>query len=300
MPLDFCGDLFRRLSPMVTSSVRMAIEGSSASSGAPPGWLRRAADLRVLGWSEIGQGDTVLHIEAPPLGEAAEEIFRQTALWDTKPAPEETALNVFARAAREVRSGNTDSSLYDLPMLRRFGYSERLFTHGLRSIDVPAGRAADSAVSHLDREVAVHALQLTAQTPASRQVRVSGRLDMIRHSTRSFEMLLRDGKPLRGVLGGADEIESLKSLLGKAVTVVGKAVYRPSGTVLRIDAQAVEEGAAASRLFGKVPPPLVRHVPNPRLRTADQQGGWLDSFFGTWPGDETDQELLEMLREVRG
>lgn len=106
LPMELCGDFFRRLTPMVTSSVRMVIEGTGASAGAPPSWLRRAADVRVLGWSEGDEGRTLLHIEAPPLGEAAEEVYRQQVTWDTKPAPEDTALNVFARAAKEVRIGN--------------------------------------------------------------------------------------------------------------------------------------------------------------------------------------------------
>src|SRR5690349_5518408 len=133
--MDLCGDLFRRLSPMVASSVRMAIEGSSSPVGAPPNWLRRAADVRVLGWDESNSGGTIVHVEAPPLGEAAEDVYRQAALWDTKPAPEDTALNVFARAAKEVRTGNPESSLYDLALLRRFRYTDQLFGREVEYMD---------------------------------------------------------------------------------------------------------------------------------------------------------------------
>jgi len=300
LPMDFCGDFFRRLSPMVTSSVRMAIEGSSSPVGAPPIWLRRAADVRVLGWAESSDGSTILSIEAPTLGEAAEEIYRQPALWDTKPAPEETALNVFARAAREVRIGNADSSLYDLGLLKRFGHSSKLFDQEIEYVDLPESRASQPSLARLDREIATRAQQLTEQTPASRQIRVFGRLDMIRHSTRSFEIFLEGGKPVRGVLENADQIEYLKSLLGRSITIVGKAVYRPSGSVLRIDAEGVEEGEAASKLFAQIPPPISRRVPATRIRPADQQKNWMDAFFGSWPGDESDQDLLEMLSEIRG
>ncbi|QNI31586.1 hypothetical protein H7849_21340 [Alloacidobacterium dinghuense] len=300
LPLDFCGDFFRRLAPMVTSSVRMAIEGSSSPVGAPPAWLRRAADVRVLGWTETDACATVLQVEAPPLGEAAEEIYKQTAFWDTKPEPQETALNIFARVAKEVRSGNLDSSLYDLGLLKRFGNANRLFGQQVEFVDLPERWTPDSPLARLDRDVAVRAQQLTEQTPASRQVRVSGRLDMMRHSTRSFEMILEDGRPVRGVLENAEEIDRLKPLLGKFITVVGKAVYRPSGSVLRIDAQGMEEGTAESRLFTRIPPPILHRVPSSRIRTGDQNRNWMDAFFGTWPGDETDEELLEMLREVRG
>lgn len=300
LPMDFCGDLFRRLAPMVTSSVRMAIEGSSSPVGAPPAWLRRSADVRVLGWEATESGGTILHVEAPPLGEAAEDIYRQSALWDTKPAPDDTALNVFARAAREIGTGNPDSSLYDLGLLRRFRYTEQLFGREVEFMEVPETRVANAPFARLDREVAVRAHQLTDLTPASRQIRVAGRLDMIRHSTRSFEMLLNDGKPVRGVLEDADDIEHFKSLLGKTITVVGKAIYRPSGSVLRIDAQGVEEGTPSSKLFMQIPPPISQRVPTARMRPSDQRGNWLDAFFGSWPGDESDEELLAMLREVRG
>lgn len=278
----------------------MAIEGSSSQAGAPPVWLRRAADVRVLGWEETSDGATILDVEAPRLGEAAEEIYRQPAFWDTKPAPEETALNVFARATREIRIGNQDSSLYDLGLLKRFGHANQLFDRQLEFLELPENITANSSLARLDHDVTVRAQQLTVQTPASRQIRVSGRLDMIRHSTRTFEMLLEDVKPVRGVLENADELGRLSSLLGKPITVVGKAIYRPSGSVLRIDAQGVDAGAAESKLFSRIPPPLLRHVPTARIRPGDKYKNWMDAFFGSWPGEETDEELLAMLREVRG
>lgn len=298
--MNFCGQLFRQLSPMIASSVRMAIEGSSSPVGAAPNWLRRAVDLRVLGWNEGEMGSTVLRIEAPRLGEAAEEIYRQPELWDTKPAPGDTALNVFARAANQVRLGNEESSLYDLGLLKRFGKSDRLLAGEGDFMEVPESSEERPAFARLDREVAIRAQRLTEQTPLPRQVRLSGRLDMVRHSTRSFELLLEGDRPVRGVLGREDRMERMKSLLGKPVTIVGKAIYRPSGSVLRIDAEDLEEGAASSKLFAAIPPPLDSRVRSARIPRGDHRRNWMDNFFGTWPGSETDDELLRMLREVRG
>ncbi|RMG22276.1 MAG: hypothetical protein D6724_10690, partial [Armatimonadetes bacterium] len=33
---------------------------------------------------------------------------------------------------------------------------------------------------------------------------------------------------------------------------------------------------------------------------SEQKSHWFDAIFGTWPGDETDEELLRLLDEVRG
>lgn len=296
LPLDVGGDVFRQLSPMLLSSVRMAIEGTSVHVGAPPGWLRRASDVRFVGISEGNQSSTVLHLEAPTLGEAAEEVYAQGALWETRPSPEATAVDVLSRVTREVRQGNPDSTLYDRYLLKQFSHSTRLFRRRVVSVDLPDERA----LSRLDREVAAKATQLTDQTPTPRQVRVIGHLDMIRHSTRSFEMLLQEGNPVRGVLENGEQMDALKGLLGKTVIVVGKAVYRPSGSLLRVDAQTIADGAMEPKIFSKVPPPIQHRQPLTRLRISEQAKRGVPGFFGKWPGDETDEELLAMLREVRG
>jgi hypothetical protein len=195
-----------------------------------------------------------------------------------------------------VRLGNADSTLYDRQLLQRFSHSTRLFQHKLVSMEVPER----DGTALLDREVAIRAAELSQKTPTPRQVRVVGHLDMVRHSTRSFEMLLEEGKTVRGVLENADHMDTLKSLLGSTLLVVGKAIYRPSGSLLRIDAQAIGQGTGEPKLFGKVPPPIEHRQPTVRLRVSEQAKRGVPGFFGKWPGDETDEELLAMLREVRG
>ena len=300
LPLDFCGDVCRQLAPMMLGSVRMAIEGTSTHVGAPPVWLRQAADVRLIALSERGNGDTTLHLEAPPLGEAAQELYEQQALWETKPEPQDTAVNVLARVMRDVRTGDPESPLYDLHLLKHLSRIQRLFRHSLIAMELPQNSGAAYGFTRVDEQVAVKASELSERTPATRPVRVSGYLDMIRHSTRSFELLLEERKPVRGVLEEASEMDTLKSLLGDNVVVVGKAVYRPSGSLLRIDAQAVTNGQGESNLFERVPGPVENRPAPVRYRPSEQGKRGVPGFFGKWPGEETDEQLLTMLKELRG
>lgn len=300
LPLDFCGDVCRQLAPMMLGSVRMAIEGTSAHVGAPPLWLREASDVRLVGISERGQGDTTLHLEAPPLGEAAEELYKQQTLWETKPAPQDTAINVLARVMKDVRTGDAESPLYDLQLLKRLSHIQRLFRHQLVAMDLPQTDSPVHPFTRVDEQVAVKALELSERTPAARPVRVTGHLDMIRHSTRSFELLLEERRPVRGVLEEATEMDTLKSLLGCRVVVVGKAVYRPSGSLLRIDAQAVANGQGEPKLFERVPGPVETNRAPVRYKPGEQGRHGVPGFFGKWPGEETDEQLLLMLKELRG
>ncbi len=300
LPLDFCGDVCRQLAPMMLGSVRMAIEGTSSHVGAPPLWLRQASDVRLVGISGRGHGDTTLHLEAPPLGEAAEELYKQQTLWETKPAPQDTAVNVLARVMRDVRTGDPESPLYDLHLLKHLSHIHRLFRHSLIAMYIPQNSGPEHGVMRVDEQVALKAAELSERTPSPRPVRVSGQLDMIRHSTRSFELLLEERKPVRGVLEDPAAMDTLKSLLGRKVVVVGKAVYRPSGALLRIDAQGVASGQGESKLFEKVPGPVEKRPAPVRYKPGEQAKRGVPGFFGKWPGEETDEELLAMLKELRG
>jgi hypothetical protein len=63
---------------------------------------------------------------------------------------------------------------------------------------------------------------------------------MVRHSTRSFALLLADGQEIRGVLEARDP-DLLQKHFGQEITVFGKAIYRPSGSLFRLDAEEILE-----------------------------------------------------------
>ena len=120
---------------------------------------------------------------------------------------------------------------------------------------------------------------------------------MVRHSTRSFGLVLDNGDEIRGVLiEGTFEV--LQGYFGKDITVLGKAIYRPSGTLLRLDASEILPTAVGRRAFSKIPPSLAQPRAPERRLTPSRSG--VASFFGTWPGEETDRDLLEALEEIRG
>ncbi len=297
MPFALCGQAMDAIGPLFGYAVRMAVEGASAPRGGRPRWLHDAADVRLVDYG-ARDGATLLHVEAPLLGAAAPELFEQRELWPQAPPEDATAVDLLAGSALDIRKQNPDSSLYDLALLHRMARLRLVFTAGLRAISLPFGRNGAPAVP-LDQEAAASARLLSERTPPPREVRVVGKLDMIRYSTRSFALKMTDGTEVRGVLEGDQPIEIVGQRLGQPALVLGRAVYRPSGTLLRIDARAIETGEGQPTLWEKVPPPMNRKPRIERLKPGEATR-WLDSFFGKWPGEETEEDLLEALRELRG
>jgi hypothetical protein len=81
--------------------------------------------------------------------------------------------------------------------------------------------------------------------------------------------------------------------------ILGKAIYRPSGSLLRIDAHAIEHGEGQPSIFSRIPPSLSRRIPQTRKVSAGQGWDSLSSYFGGWPGDETDEQWNEMMLELK-
>ena len=102
----------------MTYSVRMAVAGSSADKRPRARWLDNASDIRFIDYSAKGS-DTLLYLEASCLGEAAHELYERREFWPTKPAPEDTAVDLFRTVVDEVKAANAESLWYDTQLLKR-------------------------------------------------------------------------------------------------------------------------------------------------------------------------------------
>ncbi len=295
VPLFLSSGLLRNLQATTKPCVRMAFEGTSSSVGATPGWLDRAIDIRTLGFSER-EGNTILHLSAPELGEAAPKLFEQESLFPGVALSSDTALDLVGKTVREVRREDLSSDFYDRSLLQRIGSWRRLLERDLNSLDFPVSQRSVFGHVTLDSAVIASAKRLSDKTPTPRQVRVVGKLDMVRHSTRSFELLLSSGAPVRGVLVDGST-EDLQKHFGNEVTLLGKAVYRPSGSLLRLDASAILATSVGKSAFSEIPLPFSSPRRVDRKLQSPKSG--VAAFFGSWPGEETDDELMEALAGIR-
>lgn len=295
MPLAISAPLLRRLEDTARPCIRMAVEGASSSVGATPLWLERASDIRTMGFSKR-DGQSVLHVRAPRLGEAIPEMFEQPRLWQEMARPDETAIHLIGRIGEIVMRHEAASDMYDQPLLKHFSQWHALFRREVKQIHFPSSSENGVASAGLDVTVAQNAKLLSDQMPSPRQVRIVGKLDMVRHSTRSFALLLADGQEIRGVLEARDP-DLLQKHFGQEITVFGKAIYRPSGSLLRLDAEEILETTDGRMAFSSIPEALSKPFRTDRKLQTGKTG--VAAFFGTWPGEETDGELLTALRELR-
>lgn len=295
LPPRFLGYFLAELPIVIQQTISMALRGRSSLQGGRPQWLERAADIRFT--DHGGNGSSVLFFEAPTLGDAASELYQQGELWPTRPDGEDTGFDLLGDVLADVSATNADSDHYDKTLLKRLMCFKRVFMGPFRQIELTTRRYDTHHPSRLTPATLQTVQTLLGDTPAAKRVRIVGTLDMIRVSTQTFGVRLDKGEEVRGVMPDGS-IDVVKGLLNQRVLILGKAIYRPSGRLLRVDAEEVSATTDKGSFFSTIPKPSRKRF-NLREVLREQAGkGGIAAIMGKWPGDETDEEVAAALAEL--
>ena len=290
------GEIMRLIPVAVRQSIRMAFEGRSIARGKYPHWLTAASDVRLVEYS--GKDDTILRFEAPTFGDAAPELFEQQELFDMgRPDPTDTGFDSLGDVLSDLSAKNSDSERFDRSLLRRLASFKRGINGTFQAVDFMGQRYKAEQPAVLNECIIQTAMSFTSETPKSERVRIVGTLDMIRASTQAFALKLDDGQEIRGVMV-ADEIGDHKHLLEKRVLILGKAMYRPSGRLLRVDTEEMVAASEKDTFFSKMPAPSRRKLDVREIVREQSYKRGLAAIIGKWPGDETDEEIEAALQEL--
>ncbi len=300
---ELIGPVFSRLHDTLQDAVRMGFLHSSRARVASRS-IRRAADVRFIG--HVAADDdhaTTLRFEVPQFGSVAADLFEQHQLWEDGPKADETAFDLLAKALSDVQHRRVESNRFDPLLLQRFAGYRRLFgKRGLMRIVLPDAKALDGQSGEaalMDGVLVATANELAATTPAPHRVRVSGRLDLMGVSQGILKIELHPGTIVAARWEGREAIESLSSLINRDVVCEGVGIFRPSGTLLRIDADAIDRATGSDERFAQLPlavaaPERIRPA---RARRVGEPSPYA-AFIGSVPAEESDEEFAAAVEAI--
>ncbi len=292
LPLRAIGAVLTALPKVVRQAVSMAFLGHSDDNSGKQGWLEDAADLRFT--DHQGDDESILVFELPTLGEAAADLFESGEPWSTSLDPNATGLDLLGDVVREIASRNIESERFDRRLLGRIARLKTLFDGAFRELRLNPRHSGESPVTVINPQLALSAKRLRDATPHPQRVRVVGLLEAVHPTTRSFLLRLDDGQEDRGILASGSIPDALAHL-NRRVLVLGTAVYRASGRLLRIDADAIRAGDGEPALWSRIPPPRTQGIDSSVLHVPQSPGTGVSAIIGRWPGDETDEEIAAWL-----
>ena len=287
---ELIGPVLSHLHDTLQDAVRMGFLHSSRARGRISSALKAAADVRYLGHSADGADATVLRFEVAPFGEAAAELFKQRLLWDDGPQPEQTAFELLSTSLADIAAKRLESNRYDPGLLNRVRSYARIVNQGQMQIGLP-----DSVVPNagrIDAASVTAAADLVARTPESRRVRVTGRLDLMGASQSVLKLELRPGVIVTALWEGSSPVNALHDYFDRDVVIEGAGIFRPSGALLRIDADAIAPASAQDEFFRDAPSAVSitqDFAKQARLRPGEKSA--YASILGVIPAEESDEEF---------
>jgi hypothetical protein len=292
---ELIGPVLGRVRETLLDCVRMGFLHSSHARGRIPASLQRAAEVRFISHAGGDNDSTLLRFEVPEFGSVAEELFEQGQLWSSGPKPEQTAFELLAESLRDVRIQAKNSDRFDHALLRRFASYRHLLRRGLTSITLPDANILER--ESIDERLSLAAENLFRETPPARRLRLCGRLDLLGVSKRVMGLFLEDGASVTAVWT-AEGFVDLASFLDKQVVIEGLAEFRPSGALLRVDADAIRDAGVGDASFSTLPLAEVRRNYQKAVATVRPVQKPYASIFGLIPGDESDEEFTAAVAEL--
>lgn len=294
----------RALVKTAESATRLAATGRSGGRGAKPHWLKAALDFTVTG---LEPGSTTFAIEAPRLGDVPDLDLAQQDLWLEQPSAEDTSLDLGARATAEVQSSTPSGDYFDANVLQAIlGFGNAVKTPGVRYELIAREGSGTGFV--LEASACPKIKDRLHLIPAPRAFVVSGRLDEIGHGLGRFQLLMDSGS-LPGRLDRNQlDVEMLRPLWGRPATVQGIVHFKSNGQARFIEAHRISARVDGDKIFETMPkaeiaigtqadamtePDRFGRVPK-ALREATRHVDPM-ILWGTWPGDESIEELLAQL-----
>jgi hypothetical protein len=282
VPAALLRDVVDAIVDAVQQSLRLRVDGRSRAGGAAPGWLERAGAFDV----EIRAGSTQLVLGAKTVSELVPERFAQSDMFSPVD-PSETCLDVFVEAIDDALGGKLDSEHYDDGLIETFTRFGQVFRHQIEKIEIVNGTTRS-----VDRDRIEGLKTLRRQIPPDQHAKVSGKLDLLRHSNRGFELHLESGEMVRGVVVEGGAFQSIGGLIGTTVVATGRATFRASGRVLRLEADSLVSGGQNTSVWSTAPRPLFAALDTRDLHRPQGARSGVAAILGQWPGDETDEEFV--------
>ncbi len=276
-------------------TIRLLATGAGVGRGAKPRWLEVAVDFTVSG---MKPGSTKIVLEAPPLGETAYEDFVQTDARSRRKPPnvEETALDLAARSINESQMANPAGDYFDRSVLEAIlKFEKAAGIPGVRYEMISQGTSDGWFV--VDEGTCARVRDRLNDTPDPESYIVSGRLESINYSNGRFQLLVNQDSYLPGRLCAESlNVEALRPLWGKQITVEGTVHFKSNGQARLIEARRIGSRLENDGVFEEMPSIKIQE-PNVLYPNRIDQARSFDpaKLAGAWPGDEPIEDLLDQL-----
>jgi len=245
IPFSVLSKMTEQVREVSESALRLFIEGHSSNKrGRDPEWVKKSLDFNLTG---IKKGSTVLQVSAPllteTLGNYQQPLFDELGVKDLN---NQSALSLALIAYDKATNNASDTETLDKNLLKVMLGFNKFFTSDSKAyIDINGGVKTKV-------KIAPKTLQkikiLEEKTPADQKIKITGKLEMMRHSSNLLELVNVSGK-YKAHLSPDFSFEKAKTFFGEEITCTGIAHFNPKGKVASIEISDIMSADKSASYF---------------------------------------------------
>jgi len=280
------------LRKVAETTVLLLATGTGSSKGAKPKWLKEVTDFVI---TDLSSCSTILGLEAPKLKYAAHDQFAQDKMFGRQTNLEDTSLDLVAASIKETQMESPVGEYFDTSVMEAIKeFSKVAGTTAVYQL-TPEGCAHGEFL--LDSKEFSVISEKQQNIPNPHTTIISGTLDEIKYGNGYFCLLMDEKTLINGRLNlDLEGVETLRHLWGKPATARGKIFFKASGQARFIEAEKIWAKEKGDDIFKKMPsaPKTISETLFELERSQDKAFD-IQKLVGTWPGDESIEELLAEL-----
>ena len=253
--------------------------------------IRKALAIRLEKLSTVDNEETSLLIDCDYFKDAVKEL-QLDAFRDVDELLSLTPMALVINSFRAALTDKGDLDNLDKPLLkslmkfkRSFEHDDEVFSFSNRNTipEIEIRKQDFKKIENLEESI-----------PEPKKVMVNGMLDEMKISKSKLGLITSDGN-VNLFVTEKSLLPELREYLGREVTISGTAHFKPNGTVSFIQVDEYSEPGETDKVFNRKPRAMGTEQQVLFQLKAGKKQNPLNDLIGSWPGDESLDELLEML-----
>lgn len=286
--------LAEKIIKIAKGALQIRIGAISHKKGKPTKYLNNALKIKLTG---IEKGSTILNCEAQTFSSTLPSIqidaFRPEVAQELK---SETPMSLFMKSYQEAfDDSNEEKYFLDKPLIRDLKDFKNFFNNNNEALIISNNNITPTL--KLKKTDFDKIKQLEDTYPDSQNVVVNGIIDILEHSKSKVTIQTKQGK-IFGTLNEPKLFEVVKDFWGSQATVYGIGHFKPNGSLNFIEVDRILRSTPDDRFFSKIPFAENTAQQIQRQIAKKPNKNWMNEIAGKWPGDESDEEFNQLLKEL--
>jgi len=285
--LSLISDSIRKVSE---GALQIRLRGISLTKGKKIS-LKDALKVSLTG---IKEGSTVLCLESEKFEKTLEPYQTDLFRWEAQQQlPQQTPMSLFIQSFQDAMNKDYEQDLLDKPLLRELKHLKNAFLNDGETLIISNQNSLPEL--QLKKEDFKKIKVLEDEIPDPEPVILNGIVESLKYSKLKVQIKTNEGI-VDGFLSEALSTDDIAPFWGKEVTITGTVHYKPSGRSI-IEIERVFEAGEGDDYFSKKPKSeTVKQQLERQIR--EKGGNQLSQILGKWPGNETDEEFEQLLKEL--